>query len=252
MNKLVWGTKKLRPKSGFSHLLHIALTALLPILLYTLVRIDFVPLAAALVILSKWRMFAVRPRYWPANVRANAVDIMVGLSVVIFMATTSVGLWQVIWAIAYGLWLVFLKPGSSMTMVSLQALVAQLVALMGLFLLWGEAPLYVLVIASWLVCYLCARHFFTSFDEPRTSLYAHTWAYFAAALVWVLGHWLLFYGVLAQPTLLLVVIGYGLAALYYLDHTDKLSEMWRRQFIIMMVAIIVVVLTFSDWGDKAI
>jgi hypothetical protein len=244
--------KRLRPKSGFANLAHIGLNALLPVLLYVLIRIDFAPLAAALVILSKWRMFAVRVRYWPANIRANAVDIMVGLSVVVFMSATSIGLWQVVWATAYGLWLVFLKPGSSVLKVSLQAVVAQLVALMALFLMSGDAALYLLVGLSWLICYLCARHFFTSFDEPYTQLYAHIWGYFAAALVWVLGHWLLFYNVLAQPTLLLLVIGYGLAAMYYLEHVDKLSVLWRRQFVLMMITIVAIVLTLSDWGDKAL
>lgn len=249
MNKLA---SRIKPKSGFANLAHIGLNALLPGLLYVLVRIDFAPLAAALIILSKWRMFAVRPRYWLANIRANAVDIMVGVSVVVFMASTNIGMWQVVWAAAYGLWLVFLKPGSSTLQVTLQAGVGQFVALMALFLISGDMPLYVLVIASWLVCYLCARHFFSSFDEPYTQLFSHLWGYFAAALVWVLGHWLLFYNALAQPTLLLVVIGYGLASMYYLDQTDRLSPAWRRQFILMMVAIVVIVLTFSDWGDKAI
>lgn len=242
----------LKPKSGFSHIFHLVLTALLPALVFILVRMHFVQLAAALIILSKWRMFAVRPRYWPANVRANAVDIMVGISTVIFMAHSASATWQLIWAVAYGLWLVLLKPGSSVLKVSLQATVAQLTALMALFLQWGDAPLFGLVLSSWLVCYLVARHFFTSFDEPFSSLYAHTWGYFAAALTWLLGHWLLFYGVLAQPTLLLVVIGYGFATLYYLDQSDRLSLLMRRQFIFIMIAIILVVLVFSDWGDRTI
>lgn len=242
----------LKPKSGFSHLFHLALTALLPALVFVLVRMRFVQLAAILILLSKWRMFAVRPRYWPANVRANAVDIMVGISVVIFMAHSASTLWQLIWAIAYGVWLVLLKPGSSVLKVSLQATVAQLCALMALFIQWGDAPLGGLVIASWLISYLVARHFFTSFDEPHAPLYAHTWGYFSAALTWLLSHWLLFYGVLAQPTLLLVVIGYGFATLYYLDHNDRLSLLMRRQFVFIMVAIILVVLVFSDWGDRAI
>lgn len=242
----------LRPKSGFANLAHIGLNTLLPVLLYILIRIDFTPLAVALIILSKWRMLAVRARYWPANVRANAVDIMVGISVVIFMSSTNVGMWQVVWAISYGLWLVFLKPGSSTLKVSIQAMVAQLVALMAMFMVSGDEPLYALVAGGWLISYLCARHFFTSFDEPYTQFYSHAWGYFAAALVWVLGHWLLFYNVLAQPTLLLVVIGYGLATMYYLDQTDRLSALWRKQFILMMVMIVVIVLTFSDWGDKAL
>ena len=244
--------KKLRPKSGFSHVFHLLMTLVLPVLLYVLVSIGFPQFAAALILLSKWRMFAVRPRYWLAHFQANAVDIIVGLSTVVFMSASPTTMWQMCWTALYAIWLVFLKPGASIFKISLQAMVAQLVGLMAVFLVSGDTSLAVLVVASWLVCYLSARHFFTSYEEPHTLLYASTWAYFAGALVWVLGHWLLFYGVLAQPTLLLVVIGYGLAAIYYLDHHDRLSKLWRRQFIAMIIAIITVVLTFSDWGDKAL
>jgi hypothetical protein len=202
--------------------------------------------------MSKWRMFAVRPRHWPANIRSNGIDIIVGISMVIFMTQSqTVGL-QLIWVLAYAAWLVFLKPGSSILQVSLQAMVAQLVGLMALFLQWGSAPLFVLVLLAWVVCYLSARHFFTSFDEEHASLFAHSWGYFGAALVWVLGQWLLFYGIIAMPTLLLVVIGYALAALYYLDHHDKLTPLLRRQFLFMMFAVLVVVIVFSDWGDRAL
>ncbi len=241
-----------RSKGGVSSAAHLSLTLLLPVLLYVLVRMEFVQLAVLLVVLSKWRMFAVRMRYWPANIRANAVDLMVGISAVIFMASTTAVVWQLLWAILYGLWLIFLKPGSTKLLISIQAGVAQVTAFMALFLAWGHAPLVLLVMMSWLICYLCARHFFTSFDEPYASLYSHTWGYFGGALVWLLAHWLLFYGLLAQPTLLLTVIGYGVATLYYLDHDDRLSITWRRQFVLMMVAIIIVVLTFSDWGDRAL
>ncbi len=243
----------IRPKSGFSNIVHLGLMVLLPALIYVLVRIDFAFLAAILVVLSKWRMFAVRPRYWPANIRANAVDIMVGLSTVVFMDATNVVAWQITWAVLYGLWLIFLKPGSNTLMVSAQASVAQLVALMALYMqVGGSAPLAALVLGSGLVCYLCARHFFSSFDEPYALLYSYTWGYFAAALAWVLGHWLLFYGVAAQPTLILLVIGYGLAALYYLDETDRLTGWVQQYFVCMMILLIAAILMFSDWGDKAI
>lgn len=252
MNKLALRTSKLRPKRGFAHIVHIGLNVLLPVLVYILVRINFAPLAAALIIVSKWRMFSVRVRYWPAIFRANAVDIMVGVSVVVFMSSTNVALWQVVWAAAYGIWLVFIKPGASMWQVSVQAAVGQITALSALFLLSGEMSIYVLVVMAWAICYLSARHFFSSFDEPYALMYSHTWGYFAAAMTWVLAHWLLFYNVLSQPTLLLTVIGYGLASLYYLDQNDRLSSTWRRQFVLMMIAIVAIVLTFSDWGDKAI
>lgn len=241
---------RLKPASGFSHFVHLGLIMLLPTLVFVLVRINFVQLAMALVVLSKWRMFAVRPRYWPANIRANAVDIMVGVSLVIFMAHTDVFNWHLLWAFLYGVWLIFIKPGASTLMVSLQAYTGQILALMALFLAWKNASLASLVFAVWVICYLSARHFFTGFDEPHSSLYAHAWGYFAGALMWVLAHWLLFYGLLAQPTLLLGVISLTCGGLYYLEETDKLSLLIRRQFILITVAIIVVILVFSGWGDK--
>ena len=38
--------------------------------------------ALALVVLSKWRIIAVRPRFWWANIQANLVDLTVGIGVV--------------------------------------------------------------------------------------------------------------------------------------------------------------------------
>jgi hypothetical protein len=243
---------KLKPASGFSYYFHLGLTSLLPVLVYVFVRIDFAQLALMIILLSKWRMLAVRPRYWAANLRYNAVDIMVGVSLLGFMAQTDSNMWQVIWAVAYGVWLLFIKRGSSVFMVSLQALLGQTLALMALFLTWVDAPLAGLVLAVWAITYLSARHFFGSFDERFSVLFSHLWGYFSASLTWVLGHWLLFYGAMAQPTLLISVLGFGLAAMYYLGERDKLSHLLRRQFVFIMVAIVVVVLVFSDWGDKAI
>jgi hypothetical protein len=81
---------------------------------------------------------------------------------------------------------------------------------------------------------------------------AYVWGYFGAALAWLLAHWLLFYGFISQPTLLLSTMGYGLAGLYYLDHHERLSLSLRRQVIFIMLAIVVVILVFSDWGDKVV
>lgn len=243
---------KLKPKSGFSHFLHLGLNAVLPALLFVLVRMGFVPLAASLIILAKWRMFAVRPRYWPANLRANGVDITVGFATVIFMANSSTASWQLVWAVAYAIWLIFIKPGTSIWKTSLQALIAQTAGLMALFMALGDVSLFVLVGLTWMISYAVARHFFTSFEEPYTALYAHTWGYVSAAMVWLLGHWLVFYGIVAQPTLLLTVLGFGFAALYYLEQTDRLSVMVRRNFVVMMVAIVLVVILLTDWSDGAV
>lgn len=243
---------KLKPASGMAHVFHVALNVLLPILVFIMVRLDLIGIAVALIVLSKWRMFAVKPRHWPANIRANAIDIIVGLSFLVFMTQTDSQVTQLVWTALYAAWLTFLKPQTSSLAVSIQAVVGQAVGLSALFLTFGDDSLALLVLGGWAIGYSSARHFLTSFDEPYTRFISYIWGYFSAALIWLLSHWLLFYGVISQPTLLLSVIGFGLASLYYLEKTDRLSVLLRRQIIFIVLAIIIIVLAFSDWGDKAI
>ncbi|MEO6513670.1 MAG: hypothetical protein ABIR37_03205 [Candidatus Saccharimonadales bacterium] len=197
-------------------------------------------------------MFAVRPRFWPAIIRANAVDILVGVSIVIFMAHTLSASLQFFFAILYGVWLLVIKPSHNTFLVSLQALIGQLCGLMALFIAWSAGPLWGLIFVTALICYVSARHYFDGFDEPYGKLLAYLWAYFGAALLWLLGHWLLFYGIIAQPVVLLSAVGYGLALLYYFDHTNKLNSALQRQFIFVMLAVVIIILSFSDWGDKVV
>jgi hypothetical protein len=243
---------KIKPARGFSHVLHIVFNVLLPVIAYVLVRIDFVSLAILLVLLGKWRMFAVRPRYWMANLIANGVDIMTGISFVIFMANTSEKWWQIFWVVLYALWLTRLKPRSDVLSVSAQAMVGQLLGLSVLFLKFGDAPLATLVAATWVITYVAARHFLTSFEEPHSALLAHIWAYFSASLAFVLGHWLLFYGDVAQIIIFLTVIGYSMAAFYYLDAIDRLTPALKKQLLGMMILILLIVILQSDWKGSTI
>lgn len=244
--------EKIKPATGFSSVAYISLNILLPLLVFVLVRINLAIPALVLILLSKWRMFAVRPRFWPANFRANAVDLMVGLSILAFINNTSSQIVQLILVLCYIVWLVFIKPASGALMVPVQALIGMFLALMSLYVVWGDSSLIVLVLSTGLVCYLAARHFFDSFNEPYARLLSYTWGYFGSALAWVLGHWLLYYGFLAQPVLLLLAIGYGLATIYYLDHHDKLSALVRNQIIFIMLTIVTVVIVFSHWGNKIV
>lgn len=243
---------KLTPTRGFSTFLHYVLLVLLPLLVFVLIRLEFVSLAFVVIILAKWRMFAVRPRFWPANIRANAVDSMVGLSVVIFMQDAPGMMEQLLWTTAYGIWLIIVKPRSTTLWVTVQAGIAQFAALSALFVAWADGPIGAISLLTGLICYLSARHFIDNFDEAYARLLSYTWGYTGAAMAWLLSHWMLYYQFVAQITLLLSAIGYGLAALYYFDHYERLSMALRRQFIFIMLAIVLVVLTFSDWGDKVV
>jgi len=66
-------------RSLLSELIYIVLNVALAVGLLVIVWAIASPYAAfALVLLSKWRVFAVRPRYWFANLQANMVDVIVG------------------------------------------------------------------------------------------------------------------------------------------------------------------------------
>jgi hypothetical protein len=243
---------RFKPTQGFPHFIHLALNGLLPILAYILVRIDFVSLAILMILLSKWRMFAVRPRYWLTNIISSGVDIIVSIALVLFIANTSVTWWQLFWAALFGAWLIWLKPRSDVLSVSAQAMTAQLLGLSILYLKFGDSSLAWLVIGTWVVTYLSARHFLTSFEERNAVLLAHVWGYFSASLAFILGHWLLFYGTIAQIIVLLTTVGYGLAALYYLDANDRLSSLMQRQLLAIMAAILLIVLILSDWTGATV
>jgi hypothetical protein len=236
--------KKIKPISGFSHVFHFGLTILLPIFLFVFVRLNFTELAVAIIILSKWRMFAVKPRFWPANIRANSVDIIVGLSIVVFMYHSSGPGWQLFWALIYAIWLTTIKPAQTSFLVSVQSLIAQLFGLMAIYS-WESASALELSLLTGLICFLSARHFFDNFEEPYARLMSYTWGYFGAGLAWILSYWLIFYGTIAQPTLLLTIIGYSVASLYYLKKENKLNKLLRRQFILIMLIVVVAILAFG-------
>lgn len=232
--------------------MHIILTALLPLVAFLLVRLEFGWVAVLVTLLSKWRMFAVKARHWPANIRANAVDIFVGLSFVIFMVSTTVMSLQLFWAALYAVWSLVIKPQSTTLWIGIQALVAQMLALIAVFYFWSESSTTILVLLSWGVAYLCSRHFLTAFDEGMARATSYAWAFFTAGIAWLSGHWLIFYGPIAQPALLLSVLAYGLASMYYLEHTDRLTKNVRRQFIAVMFMVVIFLIVFSEWSDKTV
>lgn len=244
--------KKIKPAAGFSQAVHIGLVALLPALIFIFVRINFIELAVGLVLVSKWRMFAVKPRHWPAILRANAVDILVGVSVVIFMSQTESGATQLIWAALYGLWLLSIKPRSDTFWVGAQAMIAQFFALQAVYSEWAASSTFWLTVVVAAVCYFCARHFLSAFDEAMGRTIAYCWAYTSASIAWLTGHWLIYYGAISQPTLILSVVGYSLATLYYLQYQDRLSLNTRRQVVVVLCVAVFMIIMFSDRSDKII
>lgn len=246
--------QKLKPTSGFSHAIHILLLLVLPAILYVFVRSGFLQLAYAVVILSKWRMFAVKPRFWAANLRANSVDLMVGLSVVVFMSNTSSLSFQVLWAAFYAFWLIVIKPRASRLLVSLQAFIGLSMSLTAIYTALADGSVLLITFLSGLMCFCAARHMFDSFEEPYARMVSYIWAFFGASVAWLLSHWLIYHAlVIPEPVLLTSSLGFGLGTIYYLDHEDKLSKLIKREIIFIMVFIVLVVLYGTlTLGGKAV
>jgi len=249
MNKLFY---KIKPTSGIASALHVLLKTLLPIAALLFTRLGFDYIAIAVVLLAKWRMFAVRPRYWIPNIRSNAIDIFVGLSAVGFIAGTSIELTQLFWTFAYIYWLVWLKPRSNPVAVMAQALIAQAIVLVAFYRAFPSSSLLTGVIVTWAICYSVARHFLGAFNEPLTRQITHLWAWFGAIMAWVLGHWVIQYLFLPQIALILTVLGYGLATFYYLESSERLKANVRRQLLGVMGLILLIIIVFSDWQDKTV
>jgi hypothetical protein len=225
---------------------------LLPVSVLLLVRLNFASLAVILVLLAKWRTVAVKPRYWITNIRANLVDIFVGLSAVAFIAGTNTWYTQLVWAVLYAVWLIWLKPLFKPIPVMAQALIAQVLSLVAFYRAFSNSSLIVSIIATWLICYACARHFLGVFEEPMTRTITNIWAWFGAMMAWILGHWVIEYLFLPQIALILTILGYGLATIYYLDKKEKLKANLKNQLFGVMGLLLIIVIVFSDWQDKTV
>ncbi len=245
--------RKIKPKHGFAHFFHLSLVAIMPPVVFVFVRLEFITVAVAIVLLSKWRMFAVQPRHWIAHIRTNAVDIIVSLSILSFMINShdSMAI-QLLWLVVFEVWLLYVKPGTSTGFIAIQALLAQFAGMVAVFISFTTAHSSLYVFTAVLIAYFSARHFFGAFEETHVIQYSWLWAFFATSLTWILSHWLLFYGEVAQPALLLGIIGYGLAGLYYLHDRDKLTAIVRRQIMFVVIALVFVIIALSNWGDGII
>lgn len=248
----------LRPRKMLvSVWLHALLNILLAVLV-TVTAVSFQPayLAYGLVFLSKWRVLAVRPRYWWANIQANTLDILVGISTVMAISNaageTRV---QVVFGFAYAVWLVFIKPGSSPRMMTAQALIAQLGALMALFSVAYTLPSSVVVIAAYVIGYIAARHFLSAFDEEHMAFLAMCWALFLAGMSWITFHMTLasnIFGPLSLgrstflvPHIALIVsaVGYIVARIYMAPNEESRSiKGWDSWASLILAALTIVFL----------
>lgn len=168
--------------------------------------------ALFLVLLSKWRVLAVRPRYWWSNIQANMVDVIVGVGIVTLMYLASMPLIaQVVLAVLYGLWLVVLKPLSKRPHMMMQSFCAIFFGVTALYAVSYEWPVAVVVACMAIIGYSAARHFLYSYEEQQIVFLSAMWGLLFAEIGWLAYYWAYSYAlfgvsVLRVPQVTIIVL----------------------------------------------
>jgi hypothetical protein len=249
-------------RSRWSDVVYILLNIAYAAALFVLVTpsVDLPYLAYIVVLLSKWRVVAVRPRFWFANLQANFVDFMVGISVVTLMLITVASTpWAaMLLAVLFAVWLLVLKPHTVQRWVLIQAAVGQFLALMALFSLSHNFELkpiltdssFLTVVIAWVIGYMTARHALGSFKgEDERPFLSLVWGFIVAELAWLAHHWTIAYPLYAAetgaqlmiPHVAIMVTLFGLCAIYWyraMQHPDhKKYFLDARSITIFAVAV---------------
>ncbi|HMQ95875.1 MAG TPA: hypothetical protein PKD19_01515 [Candidatus Saccharibacteria bacterium] len=202
--------KASRRKSQLSEFAYIALNVGLAVTLLLMVLfIENVWLPIIVVLISKWRIFAVRPRFWTINIVANMVDIIVGVGHVVLLLAAHSAVWvQILLTIGFVVWLLLVKPQSKRMYIVAQALAAVFVGTTALAMVAYSINPIVMVFGMWVIGYSAARHILSSYDEPYTKLYSLVWALLIAELGWLGYHWLFVYSLPGAGNLKLVQLAF--------------------------------------------
>jgi len=195
--------KLVRRRSFLSEVVYTVLNIGLAIAIVVVIRYtESIPLALGLVLISKWRVLAVRARYWFVNIRSNLVDLIVSTSVVIGLYTINIAqiddfrklLLMGIATLLYILWLLVLKPRSKRSYVVAQAGVAIFLGVATLFTISYNWPASLVVIAMWLIGYSAANHVLNTYDDETHTLFLSlAWGVVMAEIGWIAYHWTIAY-----------------------------------------------------------
>lgn len=203
--------KLLRKRSFLSEAVYTVLNIALAIAVVVVIRYTgSVGFAIGLVILSKWRVFAVRPRFWWANLRSNLVDFIVSISFVLHMYLVNEAsiadprklLLLGVLTLLYIGWLLFIKPRSKRSYIAVQAGAAIFLGTSALFAISYNWPVSAVVLAMWLIGYTAARHILSAYDEETHGLFLSlAWGVLLSQLAWAAYHWTIAYNLPFVTTL---------------------------------------------------
>ncbi len=184
-------------RNALSNVLHILLNILLALgsTALTVISGSWV-FGILLVLLSKWRVIAVRPRYWWVNIKANLVDFTVGISLamLVYLAgTEGLNMWHIILTVIYAIWLVVIKPRSEPAMTEIQAITALFFGTYAVSLMTAQINPIICVILCFVIGYGASRHVLIQSDDHEYTIVTFICGLILAELSWIFYHWSIVY-----------------------------------------------------------
>ncbi|MBR3332026.1 hypothetical protein IKG28_00075 [Candidatus Saccharibacteria bacterium] len=152
-------------------------------------------LGIILVLVSKWRIFAVRSRYLWLNIKSNLVDLIVGISVVLISYYSGGSLAPVhfILAAGYTIWLLFIKPMSSETATLVQSLIAVFLGITATSIMTANQDALLAVFTAFLVGYAASRHVLAQTNDQDFTLTTLVCGLVFAEVAWLCHNWAIIY-----------------------------------------------------------
>ena len=196
-------------RNALSSLTHILLNIALAITSTTLTVISGNWIfGVLLVILSKWRVVAVRPRYWWLNIKSNLVDFTVGLSLVllVYLSGTENGLtiWHIILTVIYAVWLVVIKPRTETIMAEVQSLFAVFFGTFTAAIIASNVDPIVGVVICCIIGFGASRHVLVQGEEHDYTLTTFIFGLMLAELSWIFYHWSIVYNIRVMESTIVV------------------------------------------------
>ena len=248
-----------KSRNALSTVLHVIMNILLGVgsVLVTIVSGSWI-IGFILVLLSKWRMFAVRPHYLWLNIKSNLVDLIVGFSFVLlafFSGTTILPVHYII-AAAYVLWLTVVKPKTTETWNLIQALFAVFIGSSAASILSASINPILLVVLEFVVGYGSARHVLAQNNNMNDNGYPSIIFGIIFAEIALLCHsWLIVYAfidlgiIISQLALILTVFSF-MAERIYRSIEQRDGELKFKDvaipLVFSLVCLAVIVIGFSE------
>ncbi len=212
-----------------------------------------------LVVISKWRIFAVRPRFWLTNIKSSLVDLIVGSSFVFitYCSGTEWLLVHALLALGYCIWLTVIKPMSSDVATEVQAIFAMFIGTTAASLLFASSNSVLMTLCCFFVGFSCARHILVQTEDNDFGLVTLSCGLVSAEVAWLCNSWLIVYTFgttgIAVPqvsiilTIFAFLVGRIIASARAHDGKISLSEVFTPALFSVLLVFIIVI-----WFSKPI